>query len=238
MQPARVSAVARIDGEYASGSPAWPRRWRATSTRASTSAPRSPSCSTASRSSTSGAATRTRSRTEPWERDTIVNVFSTTKTMTALCALILADRGELDLHAPVARYWPEFAQAGKERIEVRASARAHRRPVAAGRSRWRSRSSPTGSCARRCWRRRRRGGSPARVRLPRGHPGLPASARSSAASPAYRSASSSGRPWPSRSAPTSTSACRPRPTPRVAPLIPPPPADLGGRDCRSSACAR
>jgi CubicO group peptidase (beta-lactamase class C family) len=54
-----------------------------------------------------------------WDRDTIVNVFSTTKTMTALCALILADRGELDLYAPVARYWPEFAQAGKERIEVR-----------------------------------------------------------------------------------------------------------------------
>jgi CubicO group peptidase (beta-lactamase class C family) len=58
--------------------------------------------------------------TKPWEPDTIVNVFSTTKTMTALCALILADRGELDFHAPVARYWPEFAQAGKERIEVRA----------------------------------------------------------------------------------------------------------------------
>jgi CubicO group peptidase (beta-lactamase class C family) len=56
---------------------------------------------------------------DPWQRDTIVNVFSTTKTMTALCALILADRGELDLHAPVARYWPEFAQAGKDRIEVR-----------------------------------------------------------------------------------------------------------------------
>jgi CubicO group peptidase (beta-lactamase class C family) len=58
-------------------------------------------------------------QSKPWERDTIVNVFSTTKTMTALCALILADRGELDFHAPVARYWPEFAQAGKERIEVR-----------------------------------------------------------------------------------------------------------------------
>jgi CubicO group peptidase (beta-lactamase class C family) len=60
-----------------------------------------------------------RERTVAWESDTIVNVFSTTKTMTALCALILADRGELDFHAPVARYWPEFAQAGKERIEVR-----------------------------------------------------------------------------------------------------------------------
>ena len=57
--------------------------------------------------------------TEAWQRDTIVTVFSTTKTMTALCALILADRGEIDLHAPVARYWPEFAQAGKDRIEVR-----------------------------------------------------------------------------------------------------------------------
>ena len=40
--------------------------------------------------------------TRPWERDTIVQTFSTTKTMTALCALLLADRGEIDLHAPVA----------------------------------------------------------------------------------------------------------------------------------------
>jgi len=55
----------------------------------------------------------------PWQRDTIVNVFSTTKPMTALCALMLVDRGLLDLDAPVARYWPEFAQAGKESIPVR-----------------------------------------------------------------------------------------------------------------------
>ncbi|MFC4912076.1 serine hydrolase domain-containing protein [Actinomadura gamaensis] len=55
----------------------------------------------------------------PWERDTIVNVWSVTKTMTALCALVLADRGELDLAAPVARYWPEFAAAGKEKVLVR-----------------------------------------------------------------------------------------------------------------------
>ncbi|MDF2270242.1 serine hydrolase [Streptomyces coacervatus] len=58
-------------------------------------------------------------RTVPWERDTIVNVFSVTKTMTALCALVLADRGELDLDAPVARYWPEFAVAGKGGVLVR-----------------------------------------------------------------------------------------------------------------------
>jgi CubicO group peptidase (beta-lactamase class C family) len=58
-------------------------------------------------------------RTEPWQRDTIINVWSTTKTMAALCALVLADRGELDLHSPVARYWPEFKENGKEGIEVR-----------------------------------------------------------------------------------------------------------------------
>ncbi len=57
--------------------------------------------------------------TRAWERDTIVNVFSVTKTMTALCALILVDRGLLDPDAPVARYWPEFAAAGKERVLVR-----------------------------------------------------------------------------------------------------------------------
>ncbi|MEW2440158.1 serine hydrolase domain-containing protein [Streptomyces caniferus] len=58
-------------------------------------------------------------RTRPWQRDTLTNVFSTTKTVTALCALVLADRGLLDLDAPVARYWPEFAQAGKENVLVR-----------------------------------------------------------------------------------------------------------------------
>jgi CubicO group peptidase (beta-lactamase class C family) len=57
-------------------------------------------------------------RTVSWERDTIGNVWSTTKTMAALCALILADRGELDLAAPVAAYWPEFAAAGKEGVRV------------------------------------------------------------------------------------------------------------------------
>ncbi len=58
-------------------------------------------------------------RTVPWQRDTIANVYSVTKTMTALCALILIDRGELDPDAPVARYWPEFAVAGKEKVLVR-----------------------------------------------------------------------------------------------------------------------
>jgi CubicO group peptidase (beta-lactamase class C family) len=58
-------------------------------------------------------------RTIPWQRNTITNVWSVTKTMTALCALVLADRGDLDLAAPVGRYWPEFAAAGKERVLVR-----------------------------------------------------------------------------------------------------------------------
>ena len=58
-------------------------------------------------------------KTAPWEQDTIVNVWSTTKTMTFLCALMLADRGQLDFHAPVAEYWPEFAAAGKQGVEVR-----------------------------------------------------------------------------------------------------------------------
>jgi len=58
-------------------------------------------------------------RSRPWERDTIVNVFSTTKAMTALVAHMCVDRGLLDLDAPVARYWPEFAAAGKGAIPVR-----------------------------------------------------------------------------------------------------------------------
>jgi CubicO group peptidase (beta-lactamase class C family) len=56
--------------------------------------------------------------TTPWEADTIINVWSTTKTMTFLCALMLADRGELDFRAPVATYWPEFAAGGKEAVKV------------------------------------------------------------------------------------------------------------------------
>ena len=52
-------------------------------------------------------------RTAPWTENTIANVFSTTKTMTALAALVLVDRGELDLGATVAKYWPEFAAPGQ-----------------------------------------------------------------------------------------------------------------------------
>jgi CubicO group peptidase (beta-lactamase class C family) len=62
---------------------------------------------------------RDQARTQRWQPDTVVNVWSTTKTVTSLAMLMLASRGKLDVYAPVARYWPEFAAAGKERIEVR-----------------------------------------------------------------------------------------------------------------------
>jgi CubicO group peptidase (beta-lactamase class C family) len=58
-------------------------------------------------------------RTEPWHRDTLVDVFSAGKPMAAVCVLMLAERGAVDLDAPVARYWPEFAAHGKGMITVR-----------------------------------------------------------------------------------------------------------------------
>ena len=58
-------------------------------------------------------------KSRPWAEDTIIKVASTTKTMTYLCALMLADRGQLDLDAPVASYWPEFAAHGKAGVMVK-----------------------------------------------------------------------------------------------------------------------
>ena len=58
-------------------------------------------------------------RTQPWQRNTIANVYSCTKAMAAFCAHQLAERGRLDLDAPVMEYWPEFGQRGKSRIPVR-----------------------------------------------------------------------------------------------------------------------
>lgn len=54
-----------------------------------------------------------------WTRDTLVQVWSVTKTMVGLAVLVLAERGEIDLDAPVARYWPDFAAAGKGDVLVR-----------------------------------------------------------------------------------------------------------------------
>jgi CubicO group peptidase (beta-lactamase class C family) len=58
-------------------------------------------------------------RTTGWTEDTIVNVWSCTKALCVLAALILVDRGQLDLEAPVAQYWPEFAAHGKQGVLVR-----------------------------------------------------------------------------------------------------------------------
>ncbi len=58
-------------------------------------------------------------RTVPWNADTIVNLYSVGKAVTAVCALRLVDAGALDLDAPISRYWPEFAQAGKATLPVR-----------------------------------------------------------------------------------------------------------------------
>ena len=60
-----------------------------------------------------------RDRTRQWTGHTIVNLFSTTKGLTAICAHRLVDKGLLDLDAPVALYWPEFARAGKDQVRVR-----------------------------------------------------------------------------------------------------------------------
>ncbi|HKC26736.1 MAG TPA: serine hydrolase domain-containing protein [Jatrophihabitans sp.] len=62
---------------------------------------------------------RDAARTQAWQRDTITNVWSITKTVTSLAALLLIDSGELDVYAPVARYWPEFAANDKQHLEVR-----------------------------------------------------------------------------------------------------------------------
>nr|BFE98779.1 hypothetical protein GCM10020241_04550 [Streptoalloteichus tenebrarius] len=60
-----------------------------------------------------------REANRPWDEDTIVQVASTTKGATAICAHLLAQRGELDLDAPVVEYWPEFGAHGKDKIPVR-----------------------------------------------------------------------------------------------------------------------
>lgn len=58
-------------------------------------------------------------RTVPWDKDTIVIMNSLAKSMSALCTHILIDRGQIDFDAPVAKYWPEFAAAGKQGVLVR-----------------------------------------------------------------------------------------------------------------------
>ncbi|WNG81555.1 serine hydrolase domain-containing protein [Mycobacterium sp. ITM-2016-00316] len=58
-------------------------------------------------------------RTKPWAADTIVNVWSSTKNVTALAGVMLIDRGLIEAHTPVAEVWPEFGANGKQHIEFR-----------------------------------------------------------------------------------------------------------------------
>ena len=71
----------------------------------------------------------TEARDQEWQDDTLVCCMSVTKGVVGLAAHLLAARGRLDYDAPVAQYWPEFAQAGKERITVR-EAMSHRASLA------------------------------------------------------------------------------------------------------------
>ncbi len=145
--------------------------------------------------------------------DTIINVWSTTKTMAALVCLVLADRGELDLYEPIATYWPEFAANGKEQIATRHVLAHTAGLVGLGRTARRDR----------LLRPRQARPAPRRpgavvgtghpIRLPRRSPRGTCSARSSSVSTVAHSARSSPRRSPDRSAPTSTSAHLPSATP-------------------------
>jgi CubicO group peptidase (beta-lactamase class C family) len=72
--------------------------------------------------------------TRPWRVDTLATVLSGTKGLTSTCVHQLVERGELDLDAPIARYWPEFGQAGKEAITI-AMVMSHRSGVIGPRER-------------------------------------------------------------------------------------------------------
>ena len=150
--------------------------------------------------------------TTPWERDTIINVFSTTKTMSCLSLLVLASRGLVDVDAPVERYWPEFGANGKGNVLVR-----HLLSHTAGLPAWEQRIETAdlydwdkvcGLLAEQAtwWEPGWKSGLPRRLAR------ATSSARWSAASTAARSARSSPRRSPARSAPTSTSARPPSAT--------------------------
>ena len=151
---------------------------------------------------------RDQARTVPWTQDTITNVWSSTKTVTSLAALMLADRGELDVDAPVARYWPEFAANGKQDVLVRHLLVARLRGLRAGPAGRRRGSVRLGQGPPPGWPPRRRGGSRAPRRATTRSTTGTWSARWSGGSAASRSSSSWPRRSPGRWAPTSRSAPR------------------------------
>jgi CubicO group peptidase (beta-lactamase class C family) len=68
---------------------------------------------------------RDREKTQPWQEDTIVIVFSTTKNISALVMLLCIERGLVSAHDKVSKYWPEFAVNGKDGIEIRHICHTH-----------------------------------------------------------------------------------------------------------------
>ena len=94
----------------------------------------------------------------PWQHDTMVNMFSTTKGIASLAVSVAASRGLISYDAKVVDYWPEFAQAGKAEVTVRQLLGSSSRIVCAERTAycWPTRR-PVRLC-RRCWRRKRRRG--------------------------------------------------------------------------------
>ena len=110
---------------------------------------------------------------KPWAEDTVIVVFSTTKGAAAVCANQLAQEGRLDVDAPVADYWPEFAQARQGAHSGRLPALAPRRARVGGReahARGRARVGPDDPRARAAGSRLGAGHG---ARLPRGHLRLP-----------------------------------------------------------------
>ena len=59
-----------------------------------------------------------KAKTRPWTRDTLVNVYSTTKGLAAICAHRLVDQGKLDLDAPVAQYWPSLRRQARTKFRL------------------------------------------------------------------------------------------------------------------------
>ena len=111
--------------------------------------------------------------TTPWDEDTIINVFSTTKTMSCLSLLVLASRGLVDVDAPVARYWPEFEQNGKDGVLVRHLLSHTAGAPGLGPAPRRHRPLRLGQGDRAAGRAGAVVGAGLEVRLPRHHPGQP-----------------------------------------------------------------
>ena len=103
-------------------------------------------------------------RTKPWQHDTIVNVFSVTKGVTAICAAKLIEQGHLDLHQKVSHYWPEYGCNGKENTTV-LDLMCHRGGMFGFRDEPPLISGRTGMRSPKCWQLRRRLSSQALYRL-------------------------------------------------------------------------